>query len=514
MKLTVIIPVFNNKSTILEAIELIRKLNLQKQIIVVDNCSTDGTIEILRSITGRDLEIVYQSVNYGWGQSVITGMNLARGEYIYVHNPRLEYDPACVYEMLEAAERENLDAVFGSRLMSRGLGAMIVTRLANVFYKKNFTDICGNKFYRTSALRGINPKTKGAGFDFEILSKFCKYGLKIKEIPVVHYRRRQIKRALFIRTDRFGEFILNLPAVKAVKQKFPSAHICMLVNPTVKEIVEGNPSVDEIIVYNPDKTRGLLKNLKLTGGLKKRKFDLAVILNPQKKFHIITFLAGIPVRLGYNRKFGFLLTHKIEDKKSLGQKHEIEYNLDLVRAIGIGTEDKSLFINIPEADVRFADSLLTEHGIQKLDLLVALHPWTSDPVKQWPLENFSQIGQKILRELQCRVVIIGGKLEAEQSKKFCEGSKDFINLTGRMSLRQSGALLKRCNLLVSNDSGPVHLASAVGTPVIAIFRNDLPGKNSVRWGPRSSGSIVIEKSRLSDITVDEVLEKIKEVVKK
>lgn len=100
MKLTVIIPVFNNKSTILEAIEPIRKLNIEKQIIVVDDCSRDGTIEILRSLTDRDLEIVYQSVNYGWGQSVITGMNLARGGFVYIHNPRLEFDPSCVYEML------------------------------------------------------------------------------------------------------------------------------------------------------------------------------------------------------------------------------------------------------------------------------------------------------------------------------------------------------------------------------------------------------------------------------
>jgi ADP-heptose:LPS heptosyltransferase len=321
-----------------------------------------------------------------------------------------------------------------------------------------------------------------------------------------------IKRILLIRTDRFGEFILNTPVIRAIKEKFPSSYLGIMVNPMVKGIVEGSPYIDEILIYDEKAMQGFFKSLKFVSEIRKKKFDLVVILNPKKKFNIITFLAGIPIRLGYNRKWGFLLTHKIEDRKSSGQKHEVEYNLDLVRRIRIDTQDKSLFISVDKEDEQFIDSLLNGLGIINTDLLVTLHPWTSDPVKQWPVENFLQLASRLSRELPYKVIIIGGKDQISQSVKFCQENPDIINLTAKLTLGQSAALLKKCRLLISNDSGPVHLACAVGTLVIALFRNDIPAKSAKRWGPWGEGHIVIEKSNLADITVDEVLVKIKEML--
>ncbi|OGX15629.1 MAG: hypothetical protein A2166_02535 [Omnitrophica WOR_2 bacterium RBG_13_41_10] len=208
MKLTVVITVYNEESTIVKAIEQAKDLAIEKQIIIVDNYSTDGTREILKKINDSSLEIVYQPRNYGYGMSVITGMKLAKGEYMYVHNSDLEYDPSCVYEMLELAEKERLDAVFGSRLLKRKadskinivvdrpfyLGTIITTSLNNLFYHKNFTDIIGNRFYRTSALRTINPQATGIGFDFEVVSKLCKYRFRIKEIAVTYRPRIEGKK--------------------------------------------------------------------------------------------------------------------------------------------------------------------------------------------------------------------------------------------------------------------------------------------------------------------------------
>lgn len=208
MKLTVIVTVYNEQATILKAIEQAKAINAEKQIVIVDNCSTDGTRDILKSLNDDTLEIIYQSRNFGYGRSVITGMNLAKGEYIFVHNSDLEYDPVCVYEMLELAEKENLDAVFGSRLINRRnesklriikerpfyLGTIITTFLANIFYNKNFTDIIGNRFYRTSVLRKINPQVFGIGFDFEVVSKLCKGGFKVKELPVDYKPRTKGKK--------------------------------------------------------------------------------------------------------------------------------------------------------------------------------------------------------------------------------------------------------------------------------------------------------------------------------
>lgn len=208
MKLTVVITVFNEKNTILKAIEEAKKIEIEKEIIVIDNCSTDGTHEILRKLNDNSIKIVYQLMNYGYGMSVITGMNLAKGEFLFVHNSDLEYDPACVYEMLNLAERDNLDAIFGSRLANRKqqsilgilrerpfyLGSIITTSLTNIFYGKHFTDIIGNRFYRTCALRNINPGVFGIGFDFEVVSKLCKYGFRVSEIPVRYSPRTKGKK--------------------------------------------------------------------------------------------------------------------------------------------------------------------------------------------------------------------------------------------------------------------------------------------------------------------------------
>lgn len=199
MKLTVVITVFNEKETILRAIDEAKKIALDKEIIIVDNCSTDGTRQILRDLNDNSLKVVYQSRNYGYGTSIITGMNLARGEFIYVHNSDLEYDLSCVYAMLDLAEKNNLDAVFGSRLYNRMqegnikilkerpfyLGTMITTKLTNIFYGKDFTDIIGSKFYRTASLKRLAPHLPSIGrFDFEVVSKLCKYGFKVDEVPV------------------------------------------------------------------------------------------------------------------------------------------------------------------------------------------------------------------------------------------------------------------------------------------------------------------------------------------
>jgi len=203
MKLTVIVTVFNERDTIIRAVEEAMALQIDKEVIVVDNCSTDGTRDMLRSLNDRQVKIVYQPENYGYGVSVITGLSMAKGEYIYVQHSDLEYDISCVYEMLKLAETENLDVILGSRLMSRQheskfkifkerpwyLGTFITTFLVNLLFGKKFVDIIGNRFFRAKALKAMEMKSLKAGFDFEIVSKAAKMGLKVKEIAVKYKPR-------------------------------------------------------------------------------------------------------------------------------------------------------------------------------------------------------------------------------------------------------------------------------------------------------------------------------------
>lgn len=321
-----------------------------------------------------------------------------------------------------------------------------------------------------------------------------------------------IKKILVIRTDRFGEFILSLPVIRAIRKKIPSSYVCVMANSFTKELIEHNPDINDIIIYDEKNMLGLLNTAKLLNDIKKREFDLVIILNPKKKFNILAFLAGIPIRLGYDRKWGFLLNHKIKDQKSLGQKHEIEYNLDLIRSVGIDCEDKKVDIFIQWEDDQFVSSILSGLSIQDTDKLLALHPWTSDPIKQWPMERFLTLAKRINSELGYKVVIIGGKQEVKDAEDFCRKNDFLINLSGKFSLRQSAAFLKKCKALISNDSGPVHLACAVGVPVIAIFRNDLPAKSSKRWGPWIDKCVVVENKNIYDIDTELVFNKAKGVL--
>jgi len=312
-----------------------------------------------------------------------------------------------------------------------------------------------------------------------------------------------------LRNDRFGEFLLVIPALRALKETFADTRVIAVVDPYVKELAGCIPFIDEIMVWGRNR-HSLSEKLWLIGLLRKKNIDIAVMFNPSKEFNVFTWMAGIPLRLGYDRKWGFLLTHKIKDKKYLGQKHEIEYNLELAGLIGAKTLDKTLSLKVEEGII----NTLPEAGILKNSTnLVALHAWTSDPVKQWPIANFRELAIRLIKDLGVRVIIIGGSQESDRHSDLFEGCDNLLNLTGKTTLRQLAAVLNKCRLLISGDSGPVHLAGCVGIPVLAIFRNDLPGKRALRWGPVSNRSAVIEKESLKDITVEQVFLKAKEMLR-
>lgn len=313
-------------------------------------------------------------------------------------------------------------------------------------------------------------------------------------------RPREIRNILVVRTDRFGEFLLIIPALRALKDAFASVRISVMVNPAVAQIAACVPGVDEVIISRP-RAYSWFQICRLAWHLRRKRFDLAITFHPDKKFHFMGWLAGISVRVGYRRKWWFLVNYRIQDEKHRGLKHEIDYNLDLLSRIGVTARCRSLSLNLPEDA---AGALCRAQGLSPDRMLIAIHPFTSDPVKQWPLERFRILAGRFSADADApQVVIVGGPDEHMQGALF-DGDARIINLTGKTTLVELAALFKRCAVLVSGDSGPVHLASCVGTPVTALFRSDIPGKSARRWGPMSPRSVVLEKARLEDITVDEV----------
>lgn len=213
MKLTILIVCFNESATILKAIEQARQINIDKEIIVIDNCSSDGTKEMLKTLEKDSvLRVVIHDKNMGAGYSVREGISFAQGEYFYSPGADLEYRMEDVYKMMEKIEAEKLDGVFGSRLLDKKdipifklikerpywLGSIIGTFLINLFYGRNFTDIIATKLIKTDILKGLSCQTTNQAFEFELVSRLCKKRYKIGEVPV-WYKPRTHKEGKTIR---------------------------------------------------------------------------------------------------------------------------------------------------------------------------------------------------------------------------------------------------------------------------------------------------------------------------
>ncbi len=319
------------------------------------------------------------------------------------------------------------------------------------------------------------------------------------------------KNILLIRTDRIGEFILTTPAISAFRAGFPDAVITLAVSAASYEAAEGNPSVNRIIKLDPKKD--LDSPAKMAGSvvtLKKQGYGLCAVFNPNKALNIAVFLAGIPVRVGYDRKFGFLLNRAIKDRKFLCEKHEVEYNLDIARAAGIDASPSAPVFTVNAQDETGAARIARENGIRDGERFIAVHPGTSNPEKIWPSERFGRLCAMIEKELGAKVVLVGGQEEKPASLEVARHSgRPLCDLTGKLGLKGFGSLLKKAKALVSCDSGPVHISAAVGTPVVALFGESRKGGSSVRWGPYGRGHTVIGRPMVCDITVEEVFAAVK-----
>ncbi len=319
-----------------------------------------------------------------------------------------------------------------------------------------------------------------------------------------------MKKILAVRNDRFGEFLLNIPALRAIKETYPTAELHVMVAPAVVELARAVPFIDKIL-ERPFGRRAWGEDIALVWQLRREHYDAAIVLNPTREAHHIVFWAGIPCRIGYARKHPFLLNRTLPDKKHLGLRHEVEYNLELVALIGAATQDRSLELAIP-AEVQAA--VAAKFGITPGS--IAVHPWTSDPVKQWPLERFTELVRRLAEKETGKVIIIGRpepwqiSIPSPRWGGVGEGGRNILDLSGRTTLLETAAILKQCRCLVSCDSGPVHLAAAVGARTVALFRNDIPGKNPERWGPWGTGAghVVVQAAGVDRITVEDVAGKI------
>ena len=317
-----------------------------------------------------------------------------------------------------------------------------------------------------------------------------------------------IERILFIRTDRMGDVLMNLPAVRCLRQNHPKAWLTWMVDRSVAPLLQDHPDVDEIFEIDNGKfledagyRRELLQRVR------KIHFDLGIVSNADRSFHWMLFWAGIPMRAGWRRKWGFLLNRSLKDDKASAGRHEVDSNLKLVGCVGTRPWDGTWRLPLDSAAVSAVEKRLTKEFSELNIPIVVVHAGTSDPEKRWPSAKFAVVCKQLLIKGRVRIVLIGGSEEEAQSRELFsllpEGVADW---TGALDLKELSALLHapRVKTILSSDSGPVHIAWLHGKPVVALFAMNSPGSNPTRWGPKSLGSVAIYKN-MQDISPEEVV---------
>jgi heptosyltransferase-2 len=303
----------------------------------------------------------------------------------------------------------------------------------------------------------------------------------------------QVNRILVRGVNWVGDTVLSYPTVQQLKALFPKSHLAILIPSYLVDLWKTFPYVDEIIPFQKKGGIGSIwEDLNLSESLKERNFDLAVILprSFRSAFHI--YLARIPIRIGYQSEGrSLLLTHRIRRTKEILQDHRVHYYRKLIEPLGKIESPPSPQIFLREEDRRWADRVLKDLGIPEGKPLIGMNPGaTYGLAKCWYPDRFGELGKRLAEQWQTRTLLFGKEDERPIVHEILHhlGTKG-IDLTGKTGLLQLAALLERCSLLVTNDTGTMHVATAVGTPVVALFGSTPP----LTTGPWGEGHVVVRK---------------------
>ncbi len=286
------------------------------------------------------------------------------------------------------------------------------------------------------------------------------------------------KKVLLVKTHAIGDTILITPAIKAIRDRYPQAEIVLLTGRLPGEIIKGNSDVDEIISFDESVlfTPRPFQIVKLIKEVRKRKFDMVFVF--QYSFFIHTFVKafGIPFSIGFDhRNSGFLLTRKVPWDRT-GKRWVADVHLDLARVLNIDIKDKSLKIEVSDGEMKFAYNFLKINKVSSDDLIIGIFPGggknSRDTVyqKRWNIENYARVISVLILKYKARVIVFGSGNDWELIEKLIEFSgPGVINACGKLNLKQLSAVIKKCSLLLTNDSAPLHIACAVDTPTISLF---------------------------------------------
>ena len=300
-------------------------------------------------------------------------------------------------------------------------------------------------------------------------------------------------RRIFIRgVNWVGDTVLTFPAVENLRRLFPQAELTVFTPRDLSGLWRAFPHVNEIVPFEKrSAVRSFHEEMELARTLRRR-FDLAIIF--PRSFHaaLLPYMARIPVRIGFcDEGRSFLLTHGIPRTPELLRVHRVLYYLKLIEPLGKVDERIAPKIHLREEDRAWAEAFLKDQGFLDGRCLIGMNPGaTYGLAKCWPPDRFRELGKRIAQRGKASILLFGKKEEGSTVQRILGSSGRWgIDLTGKTTLAQLAALLERCQLLVTNDTGTMHVAAAVGTPVVALFGSTDP----VTTGPRGNSHVVIRK---------------------
>ncbi len=302
---------------------------------------------------------------------------------------------------------------------------------------------------------------------------------------------RKIKKILVLRNDRLGDVILSLPAISALKDSYPQAHLGILIQNYTQDVLWNNPAVDEIII---DQGQNIFE---LAHEIREKNFDMAVILYPNWRNGWLCWLSKIPYRIGTGYKpVGMLFNKRAYIHRTKVVHHEIDYCLRLVEEAGAQlTLKRDITLQIKDEDKLYAQSLLNKYNLLPASPLIGIHPGSGGSALNWSKENYARLIDGLSERYKTGVVLSGSAQEydlIEQiEQKISKTHAKPINLAGQTNLGQLMAIFSFYHLFIGPSTGPMHLAAGLGIPVIALFP-PLLSQSSDKWGPSGKGHVILK----------------------
>lgn len=294
----------------------------------------------------------------------------------------------------------------------------------------------------------------------------------------------RIKRILVLQLCPIGDTLFGTPALRALRRRFPDAHIADVTWAANREVLEGNPHLDRLILCP-----SALKLPRILSALADEDFDAVVGLSNIGSW--LALFTRAAVRVGFNSQtLGRFYTAPVPDRRD---RHAVDYCLDVVAALGAEPDGRWMELPLTDRDRQWAWRFLQPDTGAGPPLRVAIHPGGRHfPAKRWPPAGFAHVADYLAGQYGAQVVVVGGPDDVELAEEIADACRlaDPLVAAGRTGLKQTAAILEQCDLFIGNDSAPMHMAQAVGTPVVALFGPTDPGN----FGPLGPHDVVVRKA--------------------